>query len=218
MIENCYINFFLSGCVITAWKLFRQQLIVGKSMLLERATLNRIGGFGHFLDYLAEDFVMGMTYRACRFSINTNYVWVSNINTHTSVSGFFHRMSRWCKLRFHLKPFVYPLEILLNPFFPGLLALFLLGTGPGFFLFLMIFLLKTLLELFNYRYVNQNRRPRILHLPLIPFLFTLKDLLLLVAYFLPFFSDTVQWRGGRVTIGRDTRISPSRESLLLKGA
>jgi ceramide glucosyltransferase len=53
IIENSYLNFFVSGSIISAWILVKRQIIVGKSMLVEKAALDKMGGFTNFREYLA---------------------------------------------------------------------------------------------------------------------------------------------------------------------
>ena len=59
LIENTSLNFFTSGSIIAAWKLLRQHIVVGKSVLIEKKALGMLGGFGYFKNYLAEDFLLG---------------------------------------------------------------------------------------------------------------------------------------------------------------
>ncbi len=115
LMENAGLNFFTSGSIIAAWALFRQPIVVGKSILIERNSLSRFGGFAYFKDYLAEDFLLGDAFIKSGFSVASDYTWVTNINQTTSLKGFFERMSRWAKLRFHLKKGIYLCEVLLNP-------------------------------------------------------------------------------------------------------
>lgn len=218
IIENSYINLFLSGNVILAWKLFKQHIIVGKSILFERKTLEHLGGFSYFRDYLAEDFMMGEIYKACRFPIATNYVWVTNINSSTTIRGFFSRMSRWAKLRFRLKPYFYLFEILLNPIAITIITLSVLGLKNGLPITGGIIMIKLFLELLNQRYVNGRTPEKPLVILSFPFLFLFKDILLFFAYFTPFFSDTVNWRGGGITIGKKTLIADAQDTHQLEGA
>ena len=218
IIENAYINHFLSGNVISAWALFKQQIIVGKSMLIERQTLNYFGGFSYFKDHLAEDYVMGETFTTSKFPISTNFTWVTTINSSTTIKGFFSRMERWSQLRYHLKPHYYLLEIFLNPV---LLAIFLSLPNDGkksYIMLLSSFLLKMILEYFNLYHINPTDRRKLKILLLFPFCILLKDIILFLVYFAPFFSRTVNWRGGKITIGKDTLISFSQENLLFDGA
>ena len=218
IIENAYINHFLSGNVIMAWKLFKQHIIVGKSILVEKKTLNRFGGFSYFKDYLAEDYMMGETYTQSRLPISTNFTWVTNINQTTTVKGFFSRMERWAKLRYRLKPHVYVLEVLMNPIMLALLFGLIIGGKEGRFLFAGTVFFKLFLEFINFLMVNREDRGNISIIAKLPFCILMKDILLFIVYFIPFFSSSVQWRdGGKISIGKKTLIALSRESLLYKG-
>lgn len=217
IIENAYINHFLSGSVISAWKLARQQIIVGKSMLLEKSSLNRFGGFRYFKDYLAEDYMMGETYTISKIPISTNCTWVTNINQSTTIKGFFNRMARWAKLRYNIKFHFYVLEILLNPIMLALLSIPLLGPSKGLTVLLFTAALKTLLEYANFFLINESDRRNALIFLGFPFLMIFKDVLLFLVYFTPFFSRTVNWRGGKIRIGKDTLIAHSQENLLFDG-
>lgn len=218
IIENAYINHFLSGNVISAWKLFKQQIIVGKSMLVERETLERFGGFSYFKDYLAEDYMMGETYTQSKYPITSHFTWVTTVNQTTTVAGFFSRMERWAKLRFHLKPHFYILEVLLNPIMIGLIAGLSLWSTLGAALFAGSLFLKLLLEYLNFFFIDTRDRKRLSIILALPFCIILKDLLLFAVYFTPFISSTVSWRGGKISIGKKTLIAMSQESLLYEGA
>jgi ceramide glucosyltransferase len=218
IIENAYINHFLSGNVISAWKMAKQQIIVGKSMLVERDTLARFGGFSYFKDYLAEDYMMGETYTQSKYPITSHFTWVTTVNQTTTVAGFFSRMERWAKLRFHLKPHFYVLEILLNPIMIALIAGLQLWNTQGAAVFAGSVLLKLALEYLNFFFINTRDRKRLSIILALPFCIVLKDLLLFAVYFTPFLSSTVRWRGGRISIGKKTLIAMSQESLLYEGA
>jgi len=80
LMENTGLNFFTSGNVVTLWKLFRQPIVVGKSMLIDSQALKTFGGFSYFKDYLAEDYVIGKSFQQKGFKVSTNFTWVANIN------------------------------------------------------------------------------------------------------------------------------------------
>ena len=217
VIEMSYVNFFLSGSVLTAWKLLRQRVIVGKSLLIERKTLDHFGGFAYFADVLAEDHWLGETFAQSGFPVRCNYTWVDNIKETSTVKNYFDRMNRWAKLRFNLKRPVYLLEILLNPLALVLLFLPFLKTSALPLAVAVIALAGRpgISGVFR----DQRQRPR--RLPVILALAPaaiVKDLLMLVVYFMPFFSHTVTWRGGTIRIGKYTLIAFSQENLLYDGA
>lgn len=218
IIENAYINHFLSGNVISAWKLFKQQIVVGKSILIEKNTLDRFGGFSYFKDYLAEDYMMGATYSKSSYPISTNYTWVTNVNSHTSLAGFFSRMERWAKLRYNLRKNFYIMEFFVNPIILSLIFYFMLGAKRGTLVLLISLGLKIFLEMANFCCINHEDRKKLRVLLVMPLCILLKDVLLFVVYFTPFFSNHVTWRGGKISIGKDTLISASQEKLLFEGA
>lgn len=217
VIENAYINFFMSGNVIMAWQFLRQQISIGKSILLERRALERFGGFAYFRDHLAEDFIMSESFANCHFRVSSNFTWVTTVNRLTTVRGFYERLARWAVLRIRLKPKIYLLEILLNPLVLALPAPLLWGRS-GIRLLLGVFLIKTTLEYVNFLFLNDEDRRRVwIHLVL-PFALVLQDFVLLAVYLTPFLRRTVTWRGGRIAVGRQTMIAHSQENLLFDGA
>jgi cellulose synthase/poly-beta-1,6-N-acetylglucosamine synthase-like glycosyltransferase len=204
VLEMCYVNFFLAGSVLAAWQFFRQRVVVGKSLLIDRMTLDRFGGFAFFSDVLAEDHWLGESFSRSGFQVRCNCTWVDNIKETTTLRNFFSRMERWAKLRYNLKRGVYLLEILFNPlaltllFIPvlKLTALFLL---PG------VAVLRIALEYLVFFAVNDSDRNLLTVLSVAPAALV-KDGIMFFLYFVPFFSRTVNWRSGRIRIGKDTRI------------
>jgi len=219
LIENSSLNFFTSGSIITAWKLLRQHIVVGKSVLVEKRALGTLGGFGYFRNYLAEDFLLGETFVRSGFRVSTNYTWVTNINERSTIGSYFRRMARWAKIRYHLRPPVYAAEVLLNPIVLALLALPFMGRG-GPALLGGVILLKVTLEYVNFLVINrEDRRRPVWHL-LFPVAVIAKDLLYLGFYLVPFVSRRVTWRGVNMSIGKKTLIcgpSPA-DNLSYEGA
>jgi ceramide glucosyltransferase len=219
LMDSMGLNFFTSGSVMSAWALFRLPIIVGKSMLIERAALASFGGFAYFKNYLAEDFLLGEAFLKSGYAVDTDYTWVTNVNQTMSVRGFVDRMSRWAKLRFHLKRSAYFLEILLNPI--AVAAAGALGVGRrGGLLVAGAAALKIALEYANFLAVNlEDRRKPWAHM-LFPAAVILKDLLLLGIYFTPFFSRSVRWRKEKIGIGKMTLIAlpQNMDNLVHEGA
>jgi ceramide glucosyltransferase len=205
LMDNAGLNFFTSGNIIAAWALFRQPIIVGKSVLIERESLSRFGGFAYFKNYLAEDFLLGDAFLKSGFSVASDYTWVTNVNQTTSLKGFFERMSRWAKLRFHLRKGPYFLELLLNPVVLAALALPWTGRG-GWSLLAAAVSLKVLLEYANFLVLNNEDRTKFWAHLAFPAAVVGKDVLLLAVYLTPFFSRTVRWRKGKIAIGKKTLI------------
>jgi ceramide glucosyltransferase len=219
LMENAGLNFFTSGSIIAAWALFRQPIIVGKSIRVERESLSRFGGFGYFKNYLAEDFLLGDAFVKSGFSVDSEYTWVTNINQTTSLRGFFERMSRWAKLRFHLKKGFYLLEVLLNPIVIAGAGLLWAGRR-GWSFFVAAVSLKVLLEYVNFLVLNPEDRKKIWAHLVFPAAVVGKDLILFAVYLTPFFSRTVRWRKGDIGIGKKTLITlpGNMDNLVHEGA
>lgn len=205
IMENAYLNLFVSGNIISAWKCFHKPIIVGKSMLIEKMTLNDLGGFEHFREYLAEDYCMGEIYMHRHLPVATNYTWITNYNSKTTIKEFCGRVSRWAKMRYHIDTKYYLMEILANPLFIALVFAFLLGRN-GIRLLVASFIVKTILEYINLCLINKEDRENDWILAIYPIVIILKDLLLGIIYFVPFVSSTVCWRGRKIAIGRKSRI------------
>lgn len=205
IIENAYLNFFVSGNIISVWKFVGRQIIVGKSMLIEKISLDKLGGFPAFREYLAEDYIMGETYTENGLHISTNFTWVTNYNSHSTVKSFMSRMTRWAKLRFHIDRFFYVLEILANPI--AVAVLFLPFAWPrGLNYLLLVVAVKVFLEYVNFFSVNNTDRKRLWIILVYPFCIVLKDILMFFIYLAPFFSSKVNWRGWKIAIGAKSRI------------
>jgi len=217
LMENMSLNLFTSGNILTAWKLFRQQIIVGKSMLIEKVALAHFGGFRYFSEFLAEDFVIGEAFENSGFTLSCSSTWIDNVNRSTTAHGFFQRMARWAKLRLRLKPGFYFLEVLLNPVALAL-ALPLLFPARGWHALAGVWALKVVIEFASYRIIAWRPGEPLRHLLLLPLAVVMKDFILLAVYFVPFFSRTIVWQGGDVSIGRRTRIGGRREQFAFEGA
>ncbi len=219
LMENAGLNFFTSGSIIAAWALFRQPIIVGKSILIERESLSRFGGFAYFKNYLAEDFLLGDAFVKSGFSVESDYTWVTNVNQTTSLKGFFERMSRWAKLRFHLKKGLLssrgPVEShgcrRRRPPLDGPRGVEALGRGGR---------PQVLLEYANFLVLNNEDRKKIWAHLVFPAAVVVKDLLLFAVYLTPFFSRTVRWRKGKIGIGKKTLITlpGNMDNLVHEGA
>jgi cellulose synthase/poly-beta-1,6-N-acetylglucosamine synthase-like glycosyltransferase len=211
------LSLFTSGNIIAAWKVCKQQIIVGKSMFIEAAALRCFGGFSYFSEYLAEDFMIGEVFENGGFKLSSEFTWIDNVNRSTTVRSYFQRMARWAKLRMHLKPVFYILEIALNPVILSLALPFAFPVG-GVLMLGGVWLCKIILELANYLVIAREDQEPLRNLLALPAAVILKDFILLAVYLVPFFSRTIVWYGGDMAIGWQTRIQGTRERLVLEGA
>jgi len=210
LMENTYLNFFTSGNIIALWKLFRQPVVMGKSILLDRAALRSFGGFKYFKDYLAEDYLIGKSFQDSGFKVDTNYIWIKNISEQTSLKTFFKRMVRWARMRSKLNRPAYLAELLLNPVVIALAAMAAFGA-PFLKLALAVAAGKIILEYLNFLAVDSPDRKRLVNHLSFPAMVIAKDLLLSAVFLLPFFSNTVDWRGHHFKIGKNSLITPQND-------
>lgn len=210
IIENAYLNFFVSSNIIMAWKLARQQIIVGKSMLIEKTALEHFGGFVHFKEYLAEDFIMGRTYQQNNLLVSTNYTWVTNYIQTATISKFWSRVVRWSKIRYNTERQYYFFEILINPVMVSVVSLLFLGQRAAPLLTVSL-IAKLLLEYANFFFVNSEDRLKPWVIISYPFCVILKDALLFLIFFTPMINKDVTWRGRKIRIdseGKIVKITP----------
>ena len=205
IIENAYLSFYVSGNIIAGWKYIKKPLIMGKSMLVEKAALLGLGGFDYFKQFLAEDQMMGDTFRRNNLHISTNLTWITNFNSHSTIRSFCSRISRWAKMRYHISKLFYLGEIMSYPIGLSLVFLLILGT-KGLYLFFGSIILKVFFEYLNFFFVNTYDRKKLWVILAFPFCVVIKDLLMFFIYFLPFFNSRVTWRGKHINIGKHSKI------------
>ena len=205
LMENSYINLFVSGAIVGSWIYLRKPIVVGKSMLIERGALESLGEFAYFQPYLAEDYIMGQTFKHKGYTVSTNCAWITNVNTHTTLRQFFQRISRWAKMRARLNLSAYLTELLANPL--ALVPLLAALSGRlTLSLALLVFVCKLLVEYISFLCVNRLDRHSLRAHLLFPAAILLKDILLFVIFSVSLLSSTVEWHGRKIHISRDTRI------------
>lgn len=205
VMENAYLNLFVSGSIVCAWQYFSEAIVMGKSMLIEKNALDSLGSFMRFREYLAEDYIMGEVFTKNNIAISTSYTWVTNFNSHSTIKSFCSRVSRWSKLRFHINRPVYILEILGNP----ILLSLLFSPFWGAYAFEIIsasIILKIAIEYATLFIVNREDTAKSWIVMSYPLLVMGKDILLFLVYLVPFFSSTVKWRGHGIRIGYKSKI------------
>jgi len=216
MVENAYINYYITGNLITAWRLFRLPIVIGKSLLIERRALEEhFGGFRIFEPYLAEDYMMGLLFRKKGLRVSTNFTPAENVNRDSSLRSFFDRMSRWAVMRFQIKPKLYLAEAIMHPMVWALLSVPFLGE-PGFGLLLFATVAKVFLEYMNL-FAHQNGDRSRHTILLFPFVVLVKDILSFAIYLSPFLTRRVKWRGRTIVVGKNSLILPERHAELEYG-
>jgi len=200
-LEALQLNTFVMGGTAALHRLFDEPCVVGKSMLLRRATLARIGGFRFLGRYLAEDQVCAQEVVRLGQRVLLANGPVDNELGRLSVRDFLSRHLRWAKIRRHVAPAGYAAEALLNPLVPALAGAAWLGDLRGVALLLGTTAARAGLDAWAERTAGMAR-PLWHYLPLA----LLKDVLLAAAWPVPFFSSTVTWRTNRLRITRRSRL------------
>jgi len=165
--------------------------VVGKSMAITRSALDAIGGFERFHRVLAEDQAIGLAVKAAGYDLVLSPVVVRNVVVQRSLRRAVDRQIRWNKIRYSFSHRLYVCELLANPLPFALLA-------PP--------MLPLVLAARYAQFAMLNRATRAgmtwKQLAASPLL----DLIMLYAWFVPFFSNRITWRGYRARIGRDTEM------------
>lgn len=173
--------------------------VVGKSMAIPRHVYDAIGGFERFRRVLAEDQAIGLAVKAAGFDVALSPLTVRNVVVDRSVRRAVDRQIRWNKIRYSFSRSLYCAEVTLNPLpFAVLAALF----APSQLALLP--LCVAVARLLQIAILDRALRAGLTwsQLALVP----LHDALMLYAWFVPFFSNQVTWRGYRARIGRKTEM------------
>lgn len=198
VLENLHLNTFIAGNVFTVRKLFGIPVTIGKSMLFLRETIEQIGGFRAFRDYLAEDHMIGMRIRALGLGVKLSSQFIDNVNVEWPIKKFLNRHLRWAKMRRNLNMLHYMSEVLANPIVLAIgyalvrfdLSALIVLSGVMFFKFISDTALALAMKA-DFKWY---------HYLLIP----LKDLLVFGIWLLPFFSRRIVWRGNQFRITERT--------------
>jgi ceramide glucosyltransferase len=173
--------------------------VVGKSMAISRRAHDSAGGFGRFVHVLAEDQALALAVKKAGFEVVLSPVVVRNVVVDRTVRRAVDRQARWNKIRYSFSRALYACELVTNPLPLALLAV--LFAPNELALFPLLILAARYLQL---AMLNRATRAALTwrQLAATPLL----DLLMLYAWFIPFFSNEVTWRGYRARIGRGTEM------------
>ncbi len=199
-LENLHLNGFVMPSVAFLDRFLGMPLAVGKSMLVRREALEGIGGLPAFREILAEDYIMGRNLSRAGWRVPLCHHQVTNVTAGWTAGAFLSRHLRWGKLRRRIGPLTYLAEPLATPILPALAAWPFAPPPWGSLLVALTAAATVLLHLIAGRLARSD-------LPLAAYLLApAKDLLMGLAWFLPFFSRTVEWRGTTYRVGKDSRL------------
>lgn len=201
--ENLHLNFFVLGGTCFLYHFFGRTCVTGKSLLFVKGELEKIGGLSSVKDFLAEDYILGRKFeRLGKKVILSNHLITSN-NSERPLSKFLNRSLRWSQMRMKLGGLGYVLELLANPVFLAALLLILSSFSTfSFRTFLGISFLKIVVESIQGKKIHAQAG-------FSSYLLTpLKDLLIGLIWFLPFFKTSFEWRGKKLRLKPNTQLEP----------
>jgi ceramide glucosyltransferase len=203
IMENLHLNTYIAMSVIAIPRLVGRHITVGKSMLFSREILDKIGGFAYFRNYLAEDQMLGDKIRAAGYKVSLVAKPVETVNRSWRLREVLNRHTRWAKMRRHFSLRDYLFEILSMPIVLAVIAAFFAPTVTiGVTLVAAVGVGKMISDyIFAVKFAP--RMPR-WHFALIP----VKEILLFFFWMWGLLSNTIDWRGNRMRIGKNTRLYP----------
>lgn len=211
LLENLHLGTFVAAATALVQVLGRRAAVVGKSMLLERAALSRVGGFASVANVLAEDYLLGRKLERAGFRVAVSPHVVSTVNESWPLERFVQRHLRWGQMRRRIAPAAFAGELILNPIAWTALALQACGRDLGVAQALGAAGLVALKLLLDARLLGRLRGAP---LPLADLVWIpLKDLTVAAVGPVAFFRRTVRWRGSELRIGRLSRLFPARRTL-----
>lgn len=216
VLENLHINSFVVSAQSLARVAGGRACVIGKSMLLRRSDLTRLGGFYPVRNLLAEDYVIGRMFELAGYRVALSPFLVEARSDGWTLERFINRHVRWAQMRRRLAPAAYCGELLLNPvLFIALASTALLATRPGLDLRWLSLAacgvaVKCLGDAVVYRRLRGSR-PRLLEVLAIPF----KDLLIAALWLVGAFRRRVSWRGRTLRIEQGSHLTTVEPARLL---
>ncbi|HTG00822.1 MAG TPA: ceramide glucosyltransferase [Nitrospirota bacterium] len=213
-LENLHLNSFIVGSVSFLDRVLGMPCVIGKSMFFKKEDLKKIGGLERFKDILAEDFIIGREMKRAGRKVALSSHLVSNVNEFWTVKRFLNRHTRWGKLRWKIGGWKYASELLANPVFIAAVPNLVNGpTRAGLSFTAIVALVKVLGDSIIGRTMDScvEHHTTAAGSPFAYFLAPVKDLIIGVIWFIPLVSSTVDWRGNRYVIGKDSVLLPLRE-------
>jgi ceramide glucosyltransferase len=203
ILENLHLNFFVIGATCFLYRFIRRTCVTGKSMLLKKEDMEKVGGLAGIKDFLAEDYILGMKFqRLGKKVVLCDHLIASN-NTKRSTGRFLARSLRWAQMRLRLNVWSYASEMFSNPVFWAVALVFLSSFSTISICVLVgVGLFKIALEgIQGWMIQAENGFLSYLLVPI-------KDILMGILWFSPFFKCSVEWGGKRYKIKAHTKLQP----------
>lgn len=205
-LESLQLNTFVMGGVAALHGLFGGVCVVGKSMLIPKSVLDRLGGFRFLGRYLAEDQVCGEAVARLGLRVALSSRPIENTLGALDVRGFLARHLRWARIRRRMSPLGYAGELLLQPVFLATVGFAILRDRRSAALLATAVVVSSLAALIAERAAGVRRRA-----VAYPALVLARDLLVGAAWVVPFLTRRVAWRGNSFVLGPRTLLIPDLE-------
>jgi len=187
--------------VLTGISMNAGDVCMGSTIALRRDTLEQLGGFGRFANILADDHAIGVAVRGLGLKVAVAPIIVTHASIDATFTELFRHELRWAATVRNLKPGGYFGTILTNPLPFAVIALLLL-PGPAM---MGVFALSLLSRVLIKKAVDQVVGTKTAPLWILP----LRDILSFGVFLSSYFVRSVDWRGERLDVTNDGRISAS---------
>jgi ceramide glucosyltransferase len=177
--------------------------VFGKSMLMRKEDLERLGGLESVCDYLVEDYILGDRIRKAGKRVIVPSAPLVSLNVYRTVREFLSRHARWNRVRLSVAGPAYFVELLANPLPATLLLLAASGfSALGAAAVGVAAVWKVALDALVQWRLGEGRELRWVWLG------PLRELLTGGLWACAFFSRTVSRRGQILQITRGSRLVP----------
>jgi len=194
---------FLPGAV-TGVGLGLARPCFGQTIAMRRETLEKIGGFGQFVDHLAEDHAIGEAVRSAGGRVAIPAFAITHACVETSFPKLVAHELRWSRTIRTIDPMGHLGSALAHPVPFALLAVMLSGFAAwSLELAVAALVVRLIFKLWMDYLLQQSSRD----LWLQPF----SDLVLFAIYWASFFSTRVTWRGFNFNVGVNGLLSSVEE-------
>lgn len=190
--------------VLVGMALGRAHPCFGSTIVLSRKTLEEIGGFTRFLDYLADDYAIGAAVRETGRDVVLCPMAVTHICEEASFGALVRHELRWARTVRSIDPVGFAGSILTHPF---ALALIAMALGAGWSAVVL-----ALVALF-FRFVLWARLDAVLGRAPSPYwLIPLRSCLSFLVYAVAYLGRRIDWQDRRYALEMDGTLSPVGKS------
>jgi ceramide glucosyltransferase len=181
--------------VIIALRFRLAQPCFGATIAMRRETLNRIGGFSEFADYLAEDYSIGEAIRSAGYKVAIPSFSVGHVCAENDFASLLGQQMRFARTIKSIDPIGYAGSVIAYPLPLALIAALLGGNGT---LLVAVLACRAILCMSVTRVFRLAPQPY--------WLIVIQDLISFFVYVGSFFGMTVGWRGQNYRVLKGGRL------------